>query len=114
MTTKDYTLKDIETLRIARATAQKRLVETSLIDYFGIKDLLEYVKEYTWCYCDVNKDLAKEQGYIDIEDVENNEDFELLDIFEEVTNLCDYMERMEELLEQAFDTCKDLELCQVD
>ena len=111
---KDYTLKDIETLRIARATTQKRLAETSLIDYFGIKDLLEYVKEYTWCYSDVYKDLAKEKGYIDYEDVENNEDIELLDIFDEVYNLCNYMERMEELLEQAFDTCINLELCQVD
>lgn len=111
---KDYTLKDIETLRIARATTQKRLAETSLVDNYGIKDLLDYVKAYTWCYSDVCNDLAKEQGYNDIEDVENNENIELLDTFEEVSNLCDYMERMEELLEQAFDTCRELEWCQVD
>lgn len=111
---KDYTLKDIETLRIARTTAQKRLAETSLVDYYGIKDLLDYVKTYAWCYSDVCNDLAKEQGYNDIEDVENNEDIELLDTFEEISNLCDYMERMEELLEQAFDTCRELEWCQVD
>jgi hypothetical protein len=114
MMTKDYKLQDIETLRIARATAQQRLAEISLVDYFGIKDLLEYIKEYAWNYSDVCRDLAKEQGYIDIEDVENNEDIELLETFDEVYNLCNYMEYMEELIEQAFDTCKKLEYCQVD